>query len=503
MNTVLAIIATLRGTTDIISVSSPHFITGALRTPSLNSKKLQHVNIQCVEKKPSSFLQYSVHGCIVTPEVQTLFLPLFRRVLLCWECQCTLNFPYTKCPHTAVCSQSDLSRGSLLEGWGITASKKPPTCIFLRLFLLASTVTEIISSGASIYNRSNNFDPARSVWGDIPYPSLDTRIWKTWDWGSPVLLHLPEEEVSGVPTDAEACPALSHPFQGAFEGRPRRPGPTTLSSTWTPGIGNGGNGGNARDASRPSIPASPSPAPAAREEPAAPEEGRAGGRGEGAASQRFACGCPASRAEAAWAPSLPPAPRPFPAELLPRSRSRSPLLEPGLGLPPVALELLREAIAPPVGQRKGAERERVGSRHLHPSPACGGSALRPRQRDPERSAAPPPSPPPANRAREARRLSPPIGGAAARGRGVGPPVARARRAPPPAHLNVAGAGASGGLSRGFGRARRQAAGPPPALREGRRGRSGRESFESGRAPFTWRVRLKHPVLRLKPRSASS
>lgn len=42
-----------------------------------------------------------------------------------------------------------------------------------------------------------------------------------------------------------------------------------------------------------------------------------------------------------------------------------------------------------------------------------------------------------------------------RGRGGGPPVARARRAllPPPAHLNVAQAGASGGLSRGFGRAR--------------------------------------------------
>lgn len=163
MNTVLAIIAILRGTTDITSVSSPYFITGALCTPSSNPKKLQHVNIQCVEKKPNSFLQHNVHGCIVTPEVQTLFSPFSDAYCYAEKCQCTLNFPYTKCPHTAACAQSDLSRGSLLEGWGITASKKIPTWIFLRLFLLASIVTEIISLGASIYNRSNNFDLARSV----------------------------------------------------------------------------------------------------------------------------------------------------------------------------------------------------------------------------------------------------------------------------------------------------------------------------------------------------
>lgn len=225
-------------------------------------------------------------------------------------------------------------------------------------------------------------------------------------------------------------------------------------------------------------------------------------------------GCPASQGGAASAPSLPPAPAtagaPAPSPqsycLALAAAARSPLLEPGLGLPPVALELLREAIAPPVGQRRGAEREHVGNHRRYPSPACGGSALRPRQRDPDRPAAPPPRPPSANRASEARRCLSPIGGGAARGRGGGPPFARARRAPPPpppALLNVANTGASGGLSRGFGRARRQGAGTAPPLREGSAGWSGRESFVGGTAAFTGRLRLKHPSLCLELLSASS
>lgn len=305
----------------------------------------------------------------------------------------------------------------------------------------------------------------------------------------------------------------SPPFWGAFQGHPRRPGPTAFPSTCTPWMW---PGGKARDTSRPCPVLSLRPAPQLRS-----AGGTGAGKGAEAGRRRsIPARCLAAaphRREGRHRPlpfprlrpplEPPPLPRRATASLS-QERRRSPLLEPGLGLPPVALELLREAIAPPVGQRRGAERERVGSRR-HPSPACGGSALRPRQRDPDHPRGPAPAPTASQSRQRGAALLASDWRRPREGAGRRP----ADCAPPPRSPAAAGPferGKRGRERRPFARARaharRQGAGATPTVGDGRSrwsGRSGGGLSWAERGAFTWRFRLKHPALCLKLRSASS
>lgn len=198
------------------------------------------------------------------------------------------------------------------------------------------------------------------------------------------------------------------PFWEAFEGRPHRLGPARqiflLRVKSREGQRRKREGQTsaicpcARRRRRRPPPPRPAPAAPAERRPAPPRAGsRAGGwRGrlhlsppggaggeEGAAPPRFARGLPAAAAArggigpcpspsagaAAAAPRryaplrpgrLPLGSTPKATASLPQRR-RSPLLEPGPGLPPAPRELLREAMAPPVRQRGAAAARAAGA----------------------------------------------------------------------------------------------------------------------------------------------